>query len=129
MAVNAERPPLGYPPERRLRRKTDFDAVYGRGRRVVSDALFTMNVLPNNAAGARLGMAVAAKLAGNAVQRNRIRRVIRESFRLQQLSLPSFDIVVGTRAPVRGATNVQLRESLQKLWPRLISACAKLPAS
>lgn len=129
MAVPADRPPLGFAPQRRLRRKRDFDAIYGRGRRVASDAMFTMIVLRNPTLGPRLGMAVAAKIAGNAVQRNRIRRVIRESFRLQQLSLPSFDIVVGTRPPVRTATNQQLRESLRQLWPKLISVCANLPVS
>ncbi len=129
MAVTANRPPLGFPPRRRLRRKVEFDAVYGRGRRIVADAFFTMNALRNHEPGARLGMTVSTKIAGNAVQRNRLRRVIRESFRLQQLSLPSFDIVIGTRAAVRNATNDQLRESLNKLWPRLISVCANLPSS
>lgn len=124
----AERP-LGFPPERRMRRKADFDAVYGRGRRIASDGLFTMNALRNEALGPRLGLAVAARVAGKAVERNRVRRIIRESFRLAQQSLPSFDIVVGTRAAVRTATNAQLRDSLLKLWPRLIKVCASLPSS
>jgi ribonuclease P protein component len=128
VAVAAERP-LGFPPERRMRRKADFDAVYGRGRRIASDGLFTMNALRNDALGPRLGLAVAARVAGKAVERNRVRRIIRESFRLTQQSLPSFDIVVGTRAAVRSATNAQLRDSLLKLWPRLIKVCASLPSS
>ena len=128
MAVPADRP-LGLSPQRRMRRKADFDAVYGRGRRIASDHLFTMNARRNEALGARLGLAVAARVAGNAVERNRVRRVIRESFRLIQQSLPSFDIVVGTRATVRTATNAQLRDSLHKLWPRLIKTCASLPIS
>ena len=112
-----------------MRRKVEFDAVYGRGRRIASDALFTMNARDNDGLGVRLGLAVAARVAGNAVERNRVRRQIRETFRLTQQKLPSFDIVVGTRPAVRAATNAQLRDSLNKLWLRVIQVCASSPAS
>jgi ribonuclease P protein component len=61
-------------------------------------------------------MSVGVKVAGNAVERNRIRRVIRESFRLEQQHLADLDIVVTARAGVRGSSNAQLRASLQRLW-------------
>ena len=61
-------------------------------------------------------MAVAVRVAGGGVQRNRIRRIIRESFRLHQHELPAVDIIVSMRDRARGANSVELRESLSTLW-------------
>ncbi len=84
---------------------------------------------PNDSGGARLGLAVATKAAGNSVQRNRVRRVIRETFRLRQHDLPSIDVVVSARAGVQGAGNETLRASLNTLWDRVTEQCASLPRS
>jgi ribonuclease P protein component len=73
---------------------------------------------------ARLGLAVAAKTIGNAVARNRVRRTIRESFRLAQHRLPPVDIVVSARAPARDAQRARLRASLEQLWSQVIRQCA-----
>ncbi len=69
--------------ELRLRSKPQFDAIYARGRRI-DDRFFGLRVKPNGL-GSPFGLAVAVKTAGNAVARNRIRRLVRESFRLAQL--------------------------------------------
>lgn len=119
---------LRHPPPRRLRRKSDFEAVYARGRRF-GDGFFAVTVRPNEAGGARLGLAVATKAAGNSVERNRVRRVIRETFRLRQHDLPPVDLVVSARGSVRGARNDQLRASLNTLWDRVKEQCASLPRS
>ncbi|MGH8229132.1 MAG: ribonuclease P protein component [Steroidobacteraceae bacterium] len=119
---------LRFSPRRRLRRKSDFQAVYSRGRRL-GDGLFAMVVRPSGSDAARLGLAVATKAAGNSVERNRIRRIIRETFRLRQRELPRMDVVVSARAAVRGARNDVLRTSLNTLWDRLIQQCASSPSS
>ena len=124
--VDPER--LGFPPERRLRRKAEFDATYAEGRRF-GDGFFGIVARANAAAGPRLGLAVATKVAGNSVERNRIRRLIRESFRLRQRQLPALDIVVSARARVRGAGNAQLTASLDILWGKVTEQCASLPRS
>jgi ribonuclease P protein component len=124
--VDLER--LGFPPRRRLRRKIEFDAVYAGGRRI-GDACFGMVARANDAAGPRLGLAVATKVAGSSVERNRIRRLIRETFRLRQRELPAVDVVVSARARARGARSDELRASLNTLWDRLIESCASLPRS
>jgi ribonuclease P protein component len=119
---------LGFPAQRRLRRKSEFDYVHAHGRRV-SDSFFTATASPNEAGGARLGLAVASKAAGGSVGRNRLRRLIRETFRLRQHELPCVDIVVSARAQARAARNEQLRASLNRLWDRVKDQCASSPKS
>jgi ribonuclease P protein component len=110
---------LTFPPHKRLRRKSEFDAAYARGRRF-GNGFFAVTVTSNDKQGARLGMAVAVRTAGNAVERNRIRRVIRESFRLHQHSLPAVDLVVSARPQARATPGAQLHASLAGLWKKVI---------
>ena len=80
---------------------------------------FSVTAQPSELAHARLGMAVAVRAMGGAVERNRIRRLIRESFRLHRAVVPALDIVIGVRPNARGAAATDLRESLERLWDRL----------
>jgi ribonuclease P protein component len=115
--------PLRFPRERRLRSATDFKRVYAQGRRFGNE-LFTVNAHPNGLERPRLGMSVAVRTMGGGVPRNRVRRMIRESFRLNQSRLPPLDIVVGVRAGARTASPDALREALERLWTRLCRAPA-----
>jgi ribonuclease P protein component len=119
----AARECLTLPAERRIRHKAQFDAVYAQGRRF-GDAFFAVIACANELDGPRLGLAIAAKAAGNSVQRNRIRRIIRESFRLRQHALPPVDLVVSARSRVRDAANAELRASLEALWVEVTRRCA-----
>ena len=110
--------PCSFPHARRLRTAADFKRVYAGGRRLGNE-FFTINAQPNELERARLGMSVAVRMMGSAVRRNRLRRLIRESFRLHQASVPALDIVVGVRAAAREAAPAQLRASLEQLWQRL----------
>lgn len=107
----------------RLRSKLQFDAVYAGGRRV-DDRFFGLRVKPNVLGHPRIGLAVAVRTAGNAVLRNRLRRLIRESFRLTQHELPPVDIVVAAKLPAREAPAAALRASLATLWKRVATQCA-----
>ena len=73
----------------------------------------------------RLGLAVASKLAGGSVERNRIRRVVRESFRLHQHELPAVDIVVNARSGARNADNASIVRSLERHWQAVSKQCAQ----
>jgi ribonuclease P protein component len=106
---------LTLPAQKRLRRKSDFDSAYAKGRRL-GNGFFGVTAVQNATGCPRLGLAVAVRVAGGGVQRNRIRRIIRESFRLHQHQLPSVDIIVSMRDRARGATSAELRESLSTLW-------------
>ena len=115
--------PLRFGAELRLRSKLQFDSVYAGGRRI-DDRFFALRVKANGLPHARVGLAVAVKTAGSGVARNRLRRLIRESFRLAQHELPPVDIVVAAKFPAREVPAATLRDSLATLWKRVISSCA-----
>ncbi len=68
---------------------------------------------------ARLGMAVAKKCAKRAVDRNRLKRLARESFRQHKHSLAGFDIVLLARHASVTASNQDILKSLEKHWSRV----------
>jgi ribonuclease P protein component len=109
--------------DRRLRSKLQFDAVYAGGRRL-DDKFFALRVMANGLAHPRVGLAVAVKTAGSSVVRNRLRRLVRESFRINQHELPAVDVVVSVKFPAREAPATSLRASLAALWKRVASTCA-----
>jgi len=107
----------------RLRKRSEFDRVYRDARRF-TDNLFTVLVRANDGPHARLGLAISTRAAGNSVRRNRLKRLIRESFRQHQHLLPPVDIVVNARAGVRAAENAAIAKSLEKHWHTVIKKCA-----
>jgi ribonuclease P protein component len=114
---------LRFGAELRLRSKPQFDAIYASGRRL-DDRFFGLRIKPNDLGHARIGLTVAIKTAGNAVIRNRLRRLVRESFRLAQHELPAVDVVVAAKFPAVEALPATLRASLATLWQRVANTCA-----
>ena len=80
---------------------------------------------PNGLDHPRLGLAVGIKAAGNAVNRNRIKRLVRESFRGRQFELPAVDLVVNARPAAGKAQNAEITESVAVLWNRIAQRCAR----
>lgn len=64
-------------------------------------------------------MAIARRYARTAVERNRVKRLVRETFRQQRATLPSLDVVVMLRSATAGASNAVLRAGLRRLWELL----------
>lgn len=114
---------LRFTADLRLRSKLQFDAVYAGGRRI-DDRFFSLRIKANGLAHPRVGLAVAVKTAGNAVKRNRLRRLVKESFRLNQHELPAVDVVVAVKNAGAEAPPTSLRDSLATLWKRVASTCA-----
>jgi len=90
----------------------------------VSDELFTVIARPNGLEHARLGMAVGIRAAGTAVNRNRVKRIVREAFRVSHRELPAVDLVVNARPAAGRATNAELSASVLALWKRVRQRCA-----
>jgi ribonuclease P protein component len=85
-----------FPKSRHLRRAAEYEAVYG-GRVRESRGPLTVYARPNDLGHPRMGLSVSRKV-GIAVRRNRIRRLLRESFRLLQHDFPrGYDLVVVVR--------------------------------
>ena len=78
---------------------------------------------PNGLGHARLGLAVGVRSAGNAVNRNRVKRVVREAFRHIHQELPAVDLVVNARPAAGKATNAEMTASVITLWNRSRQRC------
>jgi ribonuclease P protein component len=103
--------------QRRLCRADDFRRVFAQPRRVATRH-FTILVRTNGLDHARLGLAISRKVVRRAVDRNRLKRITRESFRLHQPVLGGLDIVVMARGGAATAGSPALHDELVKLWCR-----------
>ena len=122
--------PLGvaatrFPRKLRLLKAADFQRVFKQSRFKSSDRFLTILVLSNDLRCPRLGMAISIKNSGNAVYRNRLKRLVRESFRAHQLQLGAQDFVVMTRSGIRARTRQQISSALTEHWQNIINQCEK----
>lgn len=106
---------LSFPKSRRLRTTREFQRVYD-ARLTASDERLIVYAAANELGHPRLGVSVSRK-AGNAVVRNRYKRLFREAFRVLQPELPAMDFVLLPRTGTL-ATQQEYRESLKQLAKR-----------
>lgn len=105
-------------PRQHLRKSSDFRRALDSGK-ALRTPILTLYACPNGLAHSRAGMCVSRK-HGNAVQRNRIKRVFREAFRLTQDRVPAgLDLVFLPRREVKRYSTREVREALLALAPRL----------
>lgn len=111
-----------FPRELRLLTPSQFSRIFDQPVKAVSDH-FTFLAKFNDLDHPRLGLTIAKKKEKTAVGRNRIKRNIRETFRLNQQNLPNIDIVVLARDNIGTADNRQLQRQLNKLWKKISLRC------
>lgn len=111
-------PRARFPVEVRVRTGRDYRDAFADSRRV-STRHFSLHLRTRDGGFCRLGMAVSRKVSPNAVIRNRVKRQIRESFRLTYPSLPSGDCVIVARVSAGALDRAALRADLDVLWQRL----------
>lgn len=101
---------LRFPRRLRLRRRSAFERIFREGQRV-TDRRLEVWAVPNGLEHSRFGLVVGRK-HGGAVRRNRIKRVLREAFRLARAELPSgLDIACAPRVGVK----VDLKKTIESL--------------
>ena len=111
----------------RLLKPAEFKRVFTENERARTDTLLVM-ARPNALGQARLGMVVAKRLLPRAVDRNRVKRCVRETFRVQRLDLPPCDFVVRLIAkPVPGSETRDLARTLTRAAQRAIRRWPVLP--
>ena len=108
----------------RLNQSRDFDRLFKKATRS-SDELVTVLARRNGNALARLGMAISRKCAPRAVDRNRLKRVIRESFRQSSAELSGLDLMVIGKRRAKPPSSGQLRASLERHWLILSRKCKR----
>lgn len=84
--------------------------------------MFTVLYIDNGKQEARLGLAISKKHCKLAVGRNRLKRLVRESFRHHRAGLSGLDIVVLNQPAAMRASNKALFDSLQRHWQRCQTA-------
>lgn len=102
----------------RLSDSASFGRVFGKGRKS-RDNFFTVLSRDNGREYARLGLAISKKHCRLATGRNRLKRVVRESFRRHQGELAGLDIVVLGQSGTSRASNDELFASLVGHWQRI----------
>lgn len=116
---------LSYVRELRLLTPADFQSVFSQPPVKAVTAELTMLATPNNLGHARIGVTVSKKRAKRAVDRNRIKRQIRETFRLKQHKIPAFDIVIIAKPGITALDNETMRLRLDYLWRTISKRCAQ----
>ena len=105
-----------FPAAARVRAKADYARVFEQARRTADPLLVLHRVAGDMPA--RLGLAVSRKVSTRAVVRNRIKRVLREQFRLLRPQLLPGDCVVVARSGAATATSAQLRAAFDRALQR-----------
>ena len=115
---------FGFNRRLRITSPADYQRVFSKPIKSGSSA-FTVLAKQNNLQQPRLGLAIAKKHMRRAVDRNRIKRQIRESFRLYKDTLPAVDVVVLAKHQTNKKTNTELANMLNDHWQKLVKQCAK----
>ncbi len=112
------RGPQGFGRDRRLPDKAAFDRVFSGATLRLSQHPFLLLAVPGTAGCSRLGMVIGKRHARRAVDRNRIRRQVRESFRQRSIE-PALDLVILARPGAGDCSTAMLASSISGLWARL----------
>lgn len=106
--------------------KTDFERVLKQRQWQVNAPPFLLLAIPGQAA--RLGIVVGKRFLARAVDRNYIKRLLRESFRRWRGALPPVDLVVMLRQRIQGLDRNKLLTQIEALWQGLVEK-ARLTAN
>lgn len=104
---------------RRLLKKADYDHVFEKAKKIVTP-MFILLYRPNQVGNARLGLAISKKMIAKSHDRNRVKRIMRESFRTTP-NLTCVDIVMLARTGLGKVDKSMLAAQLSREWQKLAS--------
>ncbi|WP_086929257.1 ribonuclease P protein component [Agarilytica rhodophyticola] len=116
---------FSFPKSLRLLNSSDFSPVFDKPSFKVHHPQFLLLAKFNNLNHPRLGIVVAKKNIRLAVNRNRTKRLIRETFRNKQNNLPTIDAIVLARRGNEELLNEQILEILEGIWRRAAKKAQK----
>lgn len=102
----------------RLTSKQDFQAIFDQSAKITHRYIKALFVLTTRKY-ARLGISLAKHAIPRAVDRNRLRRIVRESFRQHKEELSGLDIVILIRSAGAKVDKRQLRIDIDHLWQKI----------
>jgi ribonuclease P protein component len=109
---------IRFPKSHRLHQAEEFSSVI-RFRCSASSEFIQVFAKPNNLAHSRLGLIVARKIERLAVNRNRVKRLLREVFRARHQDLAGLDLVVRLRCRVSESSSLRITEEAGTLMVQL----------
>lgn len=115
----------GYPRQLRLLTAGDYRRVFETAAFKVHGKGLMALASPNALGHPRLGLIFSKKNVRRAVDRNRLKRIVRDSIRLRQQRLPAVDIVVLARRGVHELDNATVHRQLHGMWRRLEREASK----
>ncbi len=119
--------PLRFHKKAKLIKTDDFSSVFNFRKRIFANFI-ALHYQPNNLQIARLGLVVGKKIAKKAVDRNYMRRVLRECFRIEQHTIPSVDLVIRVQKKFEKKDFMQLQQEFNEVIAKL-KLRIKLPST
>ena len=117
-------PDARFPKSRRLLKAGDYSRVFENAQTKASHKYLLFLATSNDGPGHRLGLVIAKKNVRLAVERNRIKRIVREFFRTLPGSEPAMDVVLLARPGIDQLDNAELSSILLRQWQKL---CQLIP--
>lgn len=109
---------FSFSPQKRLLTAAEYSQVFNQGCCKAGDNAFLLLARQNQLEIGRLGLAVSKKQLRRAVDRNRVKRMARETFR-QHENLSGFDLVLLCRPGVKGLDKSEIRHKLDTLFDKI----------
>lgn len=109
-----------FPREARLLNSKQYQSVFDRVDHKVSNKNLLLLSSINGLIISRLGLIISKKKLKRAVDRNRVKRIARESFRFKQSHMIGLDILVLSRNDLASLSNRELRNMFDHLWLKII---------
>mgnify|MGYP001766027851 FL=1 len=106
--------------QKRLLNPRQFKAVFDSPSGKIPGKNVLLLARENGLDHPRIGMVIGKKSVKLSVERNRLKRLIRESFRLHQALLGGWDIVVVARKGMSDSDNAETCRQFSKFWKRLM---------